>query len=380
MNEILVKKTDIEGLLVVHTAIQQNPSGWFTENWHQEKMSRVGVRDFTPVQHNITYVDKRGTTRGFHAEPWDRYISVLSGRAFMAWLDLREGPTHGRTHVRELGPGTSVFVPKGVGNAHQVLEAGTTFSYHLAEHWTLEASQRSKVANLYDPGLGINWPIAQEDAILSERDLHAPYISAGSQRESEPFSMLGATSMTEPRASGTGGGPYRVLFVCTANICRSAYADVVARSRGIGGIEFLSAGTHALVGQPIDPPIANQVADPADPSSHRAQQLTRELVESADLILAMGSEHRRYILDEWPSAARKTFIIGHAAREVASIPADAGLHDVADHLWHHRSTGPRDEVEDPYRRGDGAAIKAATTIDTHLEDILPRLQEMIARR
>ena len=108
MNEILVKKTDIEGLLVVHTAIQQNPSGWFTENWHQEKMSRVGIRD-SPVQHNITYVDKRGTTRGFHAEPWDRYISVLSGRAFMAWLDLREGPTHGRTHVRELGPGTSVL-------------------------------------------------------------------------------------------------------------------------------------------------------------------------------------------------------------------------------------------------------------------------------
>lgn len=380
MSDILVKKTDIPGLLIVHTPVQKNPSGWFTENWHQEKMKGTGAPVFTPVQHNITHVEKRGITRGFHAEPWDRYVSILSGRVFGAWIDMRDGDSWGTVVVHELAPGTSVFVPKGVGNAHQVLEAGTTFNYLLAEHWTPEASQRSQVANLYDPGLGINWPIAQEDAILSERDLHAPYISAGSQRESEPFSMLGATSMTEPRASGTGGGPYRVLFVCTANICRSAYADVVARSRGIGGIEFLSAGTHALVGQPIDPPIANQVADPADPSSHRAQQLTRELVESANLILAMGSEHRRYILDEWPSAARKTFIIGHAAREVASIPAGAELHDVVDHLWHHRSTGPRDEVEDPYRRGDGAAIKAATTIDTHLEDILPRLQEMIARR
>ena len=65
--------------------------------------------------------------------------------------------------------------------------------------------------------------------------------------------MLGVASTTEPRASGIGDGVYRVLFVCTANICRSAYADVVARSRGIGGIEFLSAGTHALVGQPIGP-------------------------------------------------------------------------------------------------------------------------------
>lgn len=175
-------------------------------------------------------------------------------------------------------------------------------------------------------------------------------------------------------------GAFRVLFVCTANICRSAYADVVARSWGSQGIEFASAGTHALVGDPIDPPMGNLVANRGNVGDHEAKQLNRELVESADLILAMASEHRRYILDEWPSAARKTFIIGHAAREIREMPDGTRLEDVIDHLWHNRNTGSRDEVADPYRRGQGAAIKAARSIDTHLEDIIPQLQNMVDGR
>ncbi|TRY16462.1 low molecular weight phosphatase family protein, partial [Tessaracoccus rhinocerotis] len=75
-----------------------------------------------------------------------------------------------------------------------------------------------------------------------------------------------------------------MLFVCTANICRSAYADVVARSAGVPGVEFSSAGTRALVDQAIDPPRAANVRA-GDPTAHRARQLTRDLVSEADLIL-----------------------------------------------------------------------------------------------
>lgn len=384
MSDILVKKTDIPGLLIVHTPVQKNPSGWFTENWHQEKMKGAGAPVFTPVQHNITHVEKRGITRGFHAEPWDRYVSILSGRVFGAWIDMRDGDSWGTVVVHELAPGTSVFVPKGVGNAHQVLEAGTTFNYLLAEHWTPEARERVEVANLFDPALKIEWPIAREDAILSERDMHAPYFFSEAEELEQHMSMFPRAATGQPlkyhgsenSASSLRSEPFRILFVCTANICRSAYADVVAQTVGSKGFAFASAGTHALVGQAIDPPMADQVAAPGETGDHRAQQLSHELVEKADLILAMGAEHRRYILDEWPSAARKTFIIGHAAREISSMPEGSTLDDVTTHLWHHRGTSPRDEVDDPYRRGQGAAIKAARSIDTHLEDILPRLKSM----
>lgn len=380
MSELEVETTDIPGLLIIESPVQVNPGGWFVENWHQSDLTTSIGSGFIPVQHNITHVEQRGVTRGFHAEPWDRYVSVLSGRAFAAWVDLRKGESFGRTATQELAPGTSVFVPRGVGNAHQVLTEGTTFSYLMAEHWTPEGSQRTISANLFDPTIDIPWPILKHDALLSERDLHAPYLSSFAENQSTRGTMLRQPGVQTGDAQDSHGGSFRVLSVCTANICRSAYADVVARSWGSQGIEFASAGTHALIGDPIDPPMGSLVADRGNVADHEAQQLNRKLVESADLILAMASEHRRYILDEWPSAARKTFIIGHAAREIREMPNGTRLEDVTDHLWHNRNTGSRDEVADPYRRGQGAAIKAARSIDTHLEDIIPQLQNIVDGR
>ena len=45
----------------------------------------------------------------------------------------------------------------------------------------------------------------------------------------------------------------KVLFVCTANICRSPSAELLARAAGPGDVEFSSAGTHARDGEPISP-------------------------------------------------------------------------------------------------------------------------------
>ena len=115
-------------------------------------------------------------------------------------------------------------------------------------------------------------------------------------------------------------GRFRVLFVCTANICRSAYADVVARGAGVPGVAFASAGTHALVGRPMDPPMAALAASHGDPAAHEAHRLSRDLVAEADLILAMDAGHRRYILEEWPEFGPKTFLFGHAARKLADPP------------------------------------------------------------
>ena len=98
--------------------------------------------------------------------------------------------------------------------------------------------------------------------------------------------------------------PYRVLFVCTANICRSAYADVVARAVGVPGVVFASAGTHGWQGAPLDPPMAALVRA-GDPAAHASRRLTRDIAEGADLILAMGQDHRRFILEEFPELPRQ---------------------------------------------------------------------------
>lgn len=186
-------------------------------------------------------------------------------------------------------------------------------------------------------------------------------------------------SVDTPARPDGGAPPYRVLFVCTANICRSVYADVVANSAAPAGVEFSSAGVRALVGEGIDQPMAEQVAGRGDTGSHRARQLTRELLADADLIIAMAADHRRYILDEWPMSGHKAFVIGHVAREMAHLPPTVTLDALVDHLWQHRTTQPGDEVLDPYGRGQAAAGTAARAIDEHLAAILKGLNSLVDR-
>ena len=174
-------------------------------------------------------------------------------------------------------------------------------------------------------------------------------------------------------------GPFKVLFVCTANICRSAYADVTSRARGTRGVEFGSAGTRALVEHPIDPPMAAEVHGAGDPSQHVARQLTRGLLEEADLVLTMGPDHRRWILDAWPQHGRKVLLLGQAARIMSELPADLQLSRLVAHLWARRSADPSDEVQDPYKRGPEAMATAARQIDAAMDVIAPAL-ERIAQR
>lgn len=163
-----------------------------------------------------------------------------------------------------------------------------------------------------------------------------------------------------------------MLFVCTGNICRSAYADVIARASGLPGVEFSSAGTHAVVGAGLNPPMAAHLPDGVA-ARHRARQLTRDMVKGADLVVAMDASHRRYIFEEWPELGQKTFVIGHAARELACLPAGVGFADLAAHLWQNRTAGPDDDVADPYGLGAVAAAMAARTINAYLSAILPVL-------
>ena len=88
----------------------------------------------------------------------------------------------------------------------------------------------------------------------------------------------------------------RILFVCTGNTCRSPMAADIARrvaaERGLGDIVVASAGTGAFDGAGAsDGALLVAMEHGGDLSEHLSQQLTRELVESADLILVMGDRH-----------------------------------------------------------------------------------------
>lgn len=169
---VTVRPTAIPGLLIVSLDVRTDSRGWFKENWQRAKMTSVGLPDFVPVQNNVSFNAVRGTTRGVHAEPWDKYVSVSSGRIFGAWVDLREGAGFGTTVTAELDPSTAVFVPRGVGNAYQTLEDATAYSYLVTDHWSPEAEYT--FLNLGDETAGIPWPIPLDESERSSKDLGHP--------------------------------------------------------------------------------------------------------------------------------------------------------------------------------------------------------------
>ncbi|MDN5667783.1 MAG: dTDP-4-dehydrorhamnose 3,5-epimerase family protein, partial [Renibacterium salmoninarum] len=185
-------RTPIEGLLLIDLPVHGDGRGWFKENWQREKMLEIGLPDFEPVQNNISYNRSRGTTRGFHAEPWDKFISVADGAIFGAWVDLREGATFGSVFTAELSPSQAVFVPRGVANAFQTLREDTTYSYLVNEHWSAEAQSQYTFLNLADETVAVNWPVPLSEAELSDRDKDHPRLAEVNAMPGKKTLILGA--------------------------------------------------------------------------------------------------------------------------------------------------------------------------------------------
>src|SRR5580704_18921128 len=103
-NEITVTESPIKGLYVINLVLHGDSRGWFKENYQRAKMEALGLPHFEAVQNNFSYNAEVGVTRGLHAEPWEKFISLANGRVFCAWVDLRQGDSFGKTFSIELTP------------------------------------------------------------------------------------------------------------------------------------------------------------------------------------------------------------------------------------------------------------------------------------
>ena len=112
-----------------------------------------------------------------------------------------------------------------------------------------------------------------------------------------------------------------VLFVCTANICRSPmamglFSHMLAEHQVGGEWQVESAGTWGLEG---DPPAAGSQAVmrsmDIDISNHRARRVDNELLRSFDLILTMENGHKEALSMEFPAHAGRVFMLSEMAGE-----------------------------------------------------------------
>jgi len=172
--------------------------------------------------------------------------------------------------------------------------------------------------------------------------------------------------------------PIRVLFVCTANICRSPYLELRARQL-LGpdsGVEVASAGTHGFDAEPVSETMEAEFARwGTETSTFRSRRVTGALIDEADLVLTAEAAHRTRLLEERPAAFRKIVTLGQFVASARSAdPSLRGRELIAALSSRRASASPDHDIADPYRRGPEEAHRAGFTMESMLEVVVDRLR------
>ena len=173
--------------------------------------------------------------------------------------------------------------------------------------------------------------------------------------------------------------PLRVLFVCTANISRSPYAErraaLLLAETGGDRATVASAGIPGVPGRDMDPQMAAQLrVRGVDPNGHVSRSVTHDLLMSSALVLTFELTHRVRLTTTWPDQAIKVFGLRQFADALARVPSPGRGLELLDQVYAmSRPDGLDADFPDPYRRGAAAARESAAQIDAVLERIIPAL-------
>ena len=150
--------------------------GYFVETYTKKKFDALSP-GLTFVQDNESFSKEAYTVRGLHyqAPPFaqDKLVRVISGRALDVAVDIRVGsPTYGQWVAEELSAenGKQLLAPKGFLHGFMTLEPNTLVAYKVTAFYDAASDGAVYWAS---PGLGIDWPVGEERAILSDKDQRA---------------------------------------------------------------------------------------------------------------------------------------------------------------------------------------------------------------
>ena len=169
---ITVVQTALNGLVVLKPRIFEDARGYFFESFSKRDLEElVGPVDF--VQDNES-LSSYGVVRGLHFQkpPFTqaKLVRCTRGRVLDVAVDIRRGsPTFGKHFAVELSEENHLqfFIPKGFAHGFSVLSETAVFQYKCDEFYHPEADAG---VLLTDPALGIDWKLAPEQMILSDKD------------------------------------------------------------------------------------------------------------------------------------------------------------------------------------------------------------------
>lgn len=170
-----IKSTKINGLYYLEPNHFADERGFFAEIVHLPELEKVIAKPFNIKQVNHAH-SVTNTTRGLHAENWNKFIRVASGVAFCALADVQpDSATFGQVETFILGQGEkaqpgSLFVSKGIANSYCVLKGPVDYIYCVDALYQNRKPEDNQAISLFDPDLNISWPIPKEKMLLSARD------------------------------------------------------------------------------------------------------------------------------------------------------------------------------------------------------------------
>jgi len=177
VSNLTIQSTEIPDVVLFTPRRFGDERGWFSETYSTRAFSEA-LGDTTFVQDNQAFSAMRGTLRGLHfqrpPEPQAKLIRVLRGSIFDVAVDLRAGsPAYGKWVGRTLTAegGEQLFVPRGFAHGYCTLEPNTEVAYKV-DGFYAPACDAGLAWN--DPTLGVAWPIAPDEAILSDKDKALP--------------------------------------------------------------------------------------------------------------------------------------------------------------------------------------------------------------
>lgn len=166
---VVIKETDLPGVLIIESAVHRDPRGFFKELFHSGKYSDAGLEaDFVQDNHSHSL---RGVLRGFHYQlkyPQGKLITAISGEIFDVAVDVRRGSPHfGEWTCARLTSdnGKQLYIPPGFAHGFQVLSETAdvvykcTRLYHPEDEYGLLWS---------DKDISVDWPI--KEPVLSDKD------------------------------------------------------------------------------------------------------------------------------------------------------------------------------------------------------------------
>lgn len=168
-----IRKTPIEGCVIIEPKVFGDERGYFFESFNQKKFQELTGYDTVFVQDNQSYSTK-GVLRGLHlqkgASAQAKLVRVVKGEVLDVAVDLRAGSkTYGKHFDIRLSESNNLqlFIPRGFAHGFVVLSDDAIFEYKCDNYYDKAAEGGIHFA---DPSLAIDWILPQNQLIISEKD------------------------------------------------------------------------------------------------------------------------------------------------------------------------------------------------------------------